>query len=177
MSELITVARPYAQAAFDLARENNTLSKWSETLAFTAAVSIDPQMREAVNNPALTAQQRGQLFIDVCSDQLDASGKNFINLLAENDRLPALPEIAELFETLRADEEGSIEASVVSAIALSDAQQSLIIEALKKRFDCEVTLSCEVDESLLGGAIVHAGDTVIDGSVRGRLEQFAHALV
>lgn len=177
MSELITVARPYAQAAFDLARENKALAKWSETLAFVAAVSADAQMREAVSNPALTAQQRGQLFIDVCADQLDDQSKNFIKLLAENDRLPALSEIAELFEAMRAEEEGSIEASVVSAKPLTEAQQNEIIASLKKRFDREISLSCEVDESLLGGAIIHAGDTVIDGSVRGRLEQFANAIM
>ena len=177
MSELITVARPYAQATFDLARETGALQGWSDSLAFAAAVAGDEAMAEAIENPNMTIEQRAELFIAVCADRLDDSGRNFIRLLAENDRLGALPQIAELFETLRAEEEGSIEASVVSAKPLNDAQQAEIIASLKKRFDRDVTLHCEVDESLLGGAIIRAGDTVIDGSMRGRLEQFTTALV
>ena len=177
MSELITVARPYAQAVFDLARETAALQGWSDSLAFAAAVAADEAMAEAIENPNMTIEQRAELFIAVCADSMDDSGRNFIRLLAENDRLTALPQIAELFETLRAEEEGSIEASVVSAKPLNDAQQAEIIASLKKRFDRDVTLHCEVDESLLGGAIIRAGDTVIDGSMRGRLEQFTTALV
>ena len=177
MSELITVARPYAQAAFDLARETSALQVWSDALAFAAAVASDAAMVEAIENPNLTVDQRAELFISVCSERLDDSGRNFIHLLAENGRLAALPEIAELFETLRAEEDGSIEATVVSARPLNDAQQAEIIAALKKRFDREVTLQCETDESLLAGAIIRAGDTVIDGSMRGRLEKFTTALV
>ncbi len=177
MSELITVARPYAQAAFDLARETDALQVWSDSLAFAAAVAADDAMAEAIENPNLTINQRTELFTTVCADSLDDSGRNFIRLLAENGRLVALPEIAELFETLRAEDDGSIEASVVSARPLSDAQQAEIIDALKKRFDRDVTLQCETDESLLAGAIIRAGDTVIDGSMRGRLEKFTTALV
>ncbi|WP_126457144.1 F0F1 ATP synthase subunit delta [Sulfuriflexus mobilis] len=177
MSELITVARPYAQAAFDLAREAGALQAWSDSLAFAATVAGDEAMAEAIENPNLTVDQRAELFIAVCSDRLDDNGHNFIRLLAENGRLAALPEIAELFEKLRADEEGSIEARVISAKPLNDAQQAEIIAALKKRFEREVILQCETDESLLGGAIIRAGDTVIDGSMRGRLEKFTTALV
>lgn len=177
MSELITVARPYAQAAFDLARETGALSRWSDSLAFAAAVAADESMADAVENPALTVEQRAELFISVCADYLDDNGRNFIRLLAENGRLPALPEIAGLYEKLRSEEEGSIEARVISARPLNDAQQAEIIAALKRRFAREITLQCETDESMLGGAIIRAGDTVIDGSMRGRLEKFATALV
>lgn len=177
MSELITVARPYAQAAFDLARETGALQSWSDSLAFAAMVAGDEAMAEAIDNPNLTVDQRAELFNTVCADRLDDSGRNFIRLLAENGRMAALPEIAELFEKLRAEEEGSIEAKVVSAKPLNDTQQAEIIASLKKRFDREVTLQCETDESLLGGAIIRAGDTVIDGSMRGRLEKFTTALV
>jgi F-type H+-transporting ATPase subunit delta len=177
MSELITVARPYAQAAFDLARETGALQGWSDSLAFAAAVAGDETMAEAVENPGLTVEQRAELFISVCADHLDDSGRNFIRLLAENGRLAALPEIADLYEKLRSEEEGSIEAKVVSAKPLDDAQQAAIIAALKKRFERDITLQCETDESLLGGAVIRAGDTVIDGSMRGRLEKFTTALV
>lgn len=177
MSELITVARPYAQAAFDLARETAALQGWSDALVFAAAVAGDEAMSEAIDNPNLTVDKRAEMFISVCADRLDDSGRNFIRLLAENGRLSILPEIAELFEKLRIEEEGSIEAKVISARPLSDAQQADIIAALKKRFDREVTLQCETDESLLAGAIIRAGDTVIDGSMRGRLEKFTTALV
>ena len=177
MSELITVARPYAQAAFDLSRETGALQAWSDSLAFAAAVAGDAAMVDAIENPNMTIDQRAELFIAVCADSLDDSGRNFIRLLAENGRLTALPEIAELFETLRAEEDGCIEATVVSAKPLNDAQQAELIAALKKRFDRDVTLQCETDESLLAGAIIRAGDTVIDGSMRGRLEKFTTALV
>jgi len=177
MSELNTVARPYAQAAFDLARDAGTLSNWSDMLGFTAAVSSDADMREAIDSPNLTVDQQADLFTQVCGDNVDDQGRNFIKLLAENRRLTLFPEIAALFETLRADAEGTIEATVISARPMSDAQQQELAAALKARFNREVALQVEMDESILGGAIIRAGDTVIDGSVRGKLEKFAHALV
>ena len=177
MSELITVARPYAQAAFDLARENGALSRRSDSLEFAAAVAGDETMAETIESPAMTVEKRAELFISIRADYLDDNGRNFIRLLAENGRLPALPEIAGLYEKLRSEEEGSIEARVISARPLNDVQQAEIIAALKKRFAREITLQCETDESMLGGAIIRAGDTVIDGSMRGRLEKFATALV
>ena len=177
MSELNTVARPYAQAAFDLAREDNALTQWSEMISFAAAVSTDSAMRDALDSPNMSTEQQAELFTQVCADKLDDKGSNFVKLLAENRRLTLLPEIAVLFEELRADAEGTIEATVVSAKPLSDAQQQDIAKALKARFNREVTLQVETDESIMGGAIIRAGDTVIDGSVRGKLEQFAYALV
>ena len=176
MSELNTVARPYAQAAFDLAKEGNALAKWSDMLGFAAAVSVDSDMQAAIDSPNMSAAQQADLFTQVCADKLDDQGGNFIKLLAENDRLALLPQIAVLFDELRADAEGTIEAIVTSAKPLSDAQQQDIANALKARFNREVSITVETDESMLGGAIIRAGDTVIDGSVRGKLEKFAHAL-
>lgn len=177
MSELNTVARPYAQAAFDLARDANALAQWSEMIGFAAVVSADSAMQEAIDSPSMSAEQQADLFIQVCADKLDDNGRNFIKLLAEKDRLALLPQIVVLFDELRADAEGTIEAIVTSARPLSDAQQQDITNALKARFEREVSITVETDESLLGGAIIRAGDTVIDGSVRGKLEKFAHALV
>ena len=177
MSELNTVARPYAQAVFDLAKAASTLAQWSDMLGFAAAVSSDAGMREAIDSPNLTVGQQADLFSQVCGDNIDDQGRNFVKLLAENRRLTLFPQIAALFETLRADAEGTLEATVISAKPMSDAQQQDIANALKARFNREVALSVETDESIIGGAIIRAGDTVIDGSVRGKLEKFAHALV
>jgi len=177
MSELNTVARPYAQAAFDLAREANALATWSEMLGFAAAVSADSAMRAAIDSPNLLVTEQAELFIQVCGEQIDDQGANFVKLLAENRRLTLFPEIAELYEALRAEAEGTLEATVISAKPMSDAQQQEMASALKARFNREVVLHVEVDESIVGGAIIRAGDTVIDGSVRGKLEKFAHALI
>jgi len=177
MSELNTVARPYAQAAFDLAHETSTLAQWSDMLGFAAAVSADEAMREAIDSPNLSVAEQADLFAQVCGDQLDDQGHNFVKLLAENRRLTLFPEIAALFEDLRADAEGTLEATVITAKPMSDAQQQDMANALKARFNRDVVLQVEIDESIIGGAIIRAGDTVIDGSARGKLEQFAHALI
>jgi len=177
MSELNTIARPYAQAAFDLAKEADALEKWSDMLGFAAIVSADATMRQAIDSPNLSVAEQAELFIQVCDDQLDDQGRNFVKLLAENRRLTLFTEIAALYEELRADAEGTLEATVISAKPMSDAQQQEMADALKERFNRDVVLLVEVDESMVGGAIIRAGDTVIDGSVRGKLEQFAHALI
>jgi len=177
MSELNTVARPYAQAAFDLAREAGTLAQWSDMLGFAAVVSVDAAMREAVDSPNLSVTEQAELFAQVCGDQIDDQGRNFVKLLAENRRLTLFPEIAALFEELRADAEGTLEATVTSAKPISEAQQEEMASALKARFNRDVVLQVEIDESIIGGAIIRAGDTVIDGSVHGKLEKFANALV
>lgn len=177
MSELATVARPYAQAIFDLAKQGGALAGWSESLAFAAMVSSDATMRAAIDNPNLTIEQRAELFTAVCADRLSSEGHNLVRLLAANGRLAVLPEIAVQYDQLRADEEKTLEATVISAQALSAAQQQQIADAIKARFGREVNLQLETDSTLIGGAIIRAGDTVIDGSIRGRLEKFASALL
>ena len=143
---------------------------------FAAAVSADPEMAALIDSPRFEKSQVAEIIIEICGDKLNDAGKNIIRVLAENDRLEVLPEIAELYEAERAAVEGTVVAEVISATALSDAQQSKIAEALKKRLGREVTLECKTDESLLGGAIIRAGDVVIDGSVIGKLEKLATAL-
>jgi F-type H+-transporting ATPase subunit delta len=176
MAENITIARPYAQAIFSLAQEQSDLKGWSDMLQFAAAVAADPEMVAVINSPSFDSSQLAELFIDICGDKLNDAGKNMIRVLADNDRLSVLPEIVELFEQERAAVEGTVVAEVTSAVALNDAQQSSIAEALKKRLGRDVTLECKIDESLLGGAIIRAGDVVIDGSVVGKLEKLTSAL-
>lgn len=176
MAENITIARPYAQAIFSLAQEQGDLKGWSDILQFTAAVAADPEMVAVIDSPSFDSVQVADLFIEICGDKLNDAGKNMIRVLAENDRLEVLPEVAELYEAERAAVEGTIVAEVISATSLNDAQQKNIADALKKRLGRDVTLECKIDESLLGGAIIRAGDVVIDGSVVGKLVKLTSAL-
>ena len=176
MAEKITIARPYAQAIFDLAKEQGELSRWSDMLTLATSVASNEEMANVVDNPDLTREQVGDLFVDVCGDGLSDTGKNMVRLLAENDRILFLPEIFALFEEARATEEGTVTAEVISATELSQAQRKSIIAALNTRLEREVSLECRVDSSLLGGAIIRAGDVVIDGSVSGKLNKLSSSL-
>ena len=176
MAEITTVARPYAQAVFKRAQETGRLADWSSELQFAAAVALDPRMTDIIESNRLTKAELAELFIGVCAERLSDEGRNLVRLLAENRRLALLPEIAAVYEVLRAEAESTVEAQMVSAYPLDDAQRDRIAEALKARLGRKVTLSATVDESLIGGAIIRAGDLVIDGSVRGKLGRLASAL-
>ena len=176
MAEKTTIARPYAQATLALAKEQNALQQWSDMLQYAAVVAADEEMAALIASPKLSGEQTAELFLDICGDKLNEHGKNMIRVLAENDRLDVLAEITALFEIERAQSEGTVEAKVVSAVELNDAQKSGITESLKKRLGRDVTLDCSVDASIVGGAIIRAGDVVIDGSVTGKLEKLATAL-
>ena len=176
MSEYITAARPYARAAFELAQEQKRFDAWSDMLSFTAAVVHDPTMRAVLDSPALTADRASELLISICSDKIDEQGRNFIKLLAENRRLVLLPDVTALYEHYRAEAEGKIEAEVVSAKDITEQQMGNIAQALKKRLGREVSIITRTDPALLGGAIIRAGDLVIDGSVRSKLNKLATAL-
>lgn len=176
MAEKSTIARPYAQAAFELANEGNALKAWSEMLELFAAVMDDAQMQTLIGNPKIEKQVLVDLILHVCEGHLTKAGENFIRVLADNKRLNILAEIATLYEQHRAEAERTIEAEIISAFPLSDAQQNDLVGALKKRLGREINLVTYIDESLIGGAIVRAGDLVIDGSVTGQLEKLASAL-
>ncbi|MFD1216776.1 MULTISPECIES: F0F1 ATP synthase subunit delta [Microbulbifer] len=176
MAELSTLARPYAKAAFAYAQQSSDLSGWSTALATAAAVSQNEKVGELLDNPQLTSEARAEKFLSVCGEGFDLSKQNFIKLLAENHRLSLLPEISELFEDLKAQAEATLEVEVTSARPLSDEQSQRLTLTLSKKFSREVHLHSAVDESLLGGAIIRAGDTVIDGTVRGRLAKLAEAM-
>jgi len=176
MAEALTIARPYAQAAFRHADAQYALPAWSGMLSLLAAIADDPAMRRLLDSPHLTESQLADLFIGIGAEHLDDKCGNFVRLLAENRRLGILPEIATLFEIRRQEAEGTIKAELVSAFPASEAQQARIVESLRRRLGREVELSCSTDAALLGGAIVRAGDLVIDGSVRGKLERLGTTL-
>jgi F-type H+-transporting ATPase subunit delta len=177
MAEKSTIARPYALAAFELAKEQNELAKWSDMLGFAAIVAADDAMQQFIGNPGVTEEALTRLFMQICEGQLNDMGQNFIKVLIANKRLDVLPEIAVHYNKHRADAERTVDAEVISAFPLSEALKGSLIEGLKKRLGREVNLVSRVDENLLGGAIVRAGDLVIDGSVSGQLNKLANALL
>lgn len=177
MAEITTIARPYAQAVFQLASEQKALKRWSEMLGVAAAVAADPEMAKVIDNPRFTRSQVVDTFLSVCGERLDENGKNTVRVLADNGRLDLLPEIAALFEIERAQAEGTLEAEVVTAMELTDSQKKDLAAALKKRVGREISLNVKIDESLLGGAIIRAGDMIIDGSAVSRLEKLGAELM
>lgn len=174
MAELSTLARPYAEAVFRLAKEKNALGEWSGRLATLAAIVADAQMQAVIADPNISSARAAELIGSIAG--ADEAGKNLLNVLAANDRLTLLPEIAAQYEVLKAEAEGVLEATIVSAQAMSDAQKAELMAALKAKFGRDVEATVEVDESLIGGAVITVGDQVIDGSVRGRLQKMAAAL-
>lgn len=163
-----TTARPYAKAIFELAAEKGGYEQWSSRLSYWSAVVQDDNIRARLAEPGVTAQAKADLIAQV-SDGLDEDSKGFLKLLADNDRLSALPDMHVQFEQLRQEAEGEVEAHVVTAYALTDDQAARIVDALGKRLSRKVKITSEVDPDLIGGAIIRAGDLVIDGSIRGRL--------
>lgn len=176
MADTSALARPYAQAVFELAQEDGDLAHWSEMLGIAVMVARDPTMLSLSQSPKVDAEQLGQLFIEVCGDGLSDQGANFIRLLAHNGRLAVLPDIVGQYETVRAEAEGSIEAEMVSAVEVDQPQQQKIVKALEQRLNRTVRLACKVDSGLLGGAVIRAGDMVIDGSFKSSLQKLAVAL-
>ncbi|MFN2308735.1 MAG: F0F1 ATP synthase subunit delta [Gammaproteobacteria bacterium] len=176
MAEFTTIARPYAQAVFRLAQQQQNLPDWSGMLSLAAQVAVDPGMRRLLDNPRITPAQLAQLFVDICGEHVDEAGHNLLRLLAERRRLVVLPEIFGLFEQFKNDAEGAIKAQLITAFPATDAQKQTIATALKQRFGRDVQLEFVTDPALVGGAVVRAGDLVIDGSVRGKLARLGSAL-
>jgi F-type H+-transporting ATPase subunit delta len=175
MAESLTIARPYAEAVFKLAREAGTLPSWSDALGRLATVAGNDAARELLGNPRLTVAQVAQLVADA-SGQLDTHQMNFVQVLSENERLAVLPEIARHFETLKSDFENVTDAHVVSAFPLSDAQVADVVATLQTKFGRAVKVTVSVDADLIGGVSVQVGDEVMDASVRGKLAQLAGVL-
>jgi len=176
MSQAITVARPYAQAAFDEAKKLGELKGWSEMLRTAADAIVQQEMQQIISSTRVTPVQLNSVMLAVCGGKLSAPAQNFIKLLVENKRLSVIPEILEMFEMLRAEAEQSIDVVVTSAFDLNEAQKQKIAAALKVRMGREIKLSCETNRDLLGGIVIRAGDKVIDGSARTRLSELAVAL-
>ncbi|NDV90862.1 F0F1 ATP synthase subunit delta [Alteromonas sp. 345S023] len=175
MSELTTVARPYAKAAFDFAVEKQAVAKWQEMLTFAGAVAENEEMHQLLTG-AVAADTLADIFTNVCGEQLDDHGQNLVKVLAENKRLAVLPEISTMFDAFKAEYDKEVEVDVTSATALNDAQQAELAASLEKRLARKVKLNCNVDPALIAGLVVKTGDTVIDGSVKSKLNRLADAL-
>ena len=171
MSELTTAARPYARAVFEMADKAGSLTQWSDVLGFMGAIASNDDVQKLLSTPNMAKQSGADAFVTLCDGKLDDGAKSLVNMLAENDRLSLLPEIGVLFDLLKDEAEGSVEALVTTAKMLTKAEEEAISKALKKRFGRDVKLKVSVDEALLGGAIIQAGDLVIDGSLKGRLSK------
>jgi F-type H+-transporting ATPase subunit delta len=192
MSSVTTLARPYAKAAFALAQEEQArdghardgqahetpaLARWEQMLRLAAAIAADAAMAEALDSPHVSDAAAVKLIADTAGESLDERFRGFLGVLAHYGRLPLLPEIARLFRQLRAKAERRLQVRVVSAVPLDDGQSARMREALAKRFACQIELDNEIDQGVIGGAVIYAGDEVIDGSLRGRLHQLSSSLV
>jgi len=176
MSSLTTLARPYAKAAFELARSDDKLADWDEMLSAVAIATTDEVMANWLLSPHSTAEKAVEIIVETLGADVDPRFQGFLGVLASNDRLSLCSEISRMFEQLRADAEKRLQVRVVSAVALQDADTERMRSALAIRFDREITLNNEIDSDILGGAIIYAGDQVIDGSILGRLKRLEVSL-
>lgn len=177
MAELTTIARPYAKAVFEYALAAQETGQWSQMLGVLARITRQSKVTALLASPALTAQQRIAAVLDICGDEISASGANFVRVVGENHRLPLLTEISAQFEHLKAQWEKTVDVEITSANELDPAMLDKFKSALKARLEREVRVQLAVDENLIGGAVIRAGDTVIDGSVRGRLSKLNETLI
>jgi F-type H+-transporting ATPase subunit delta len=176
MADKTTIARPYAKAAFEVASGGKQLGPWSETLKTAAVVVQDPQVQNLLGNPAVSDAELAKLVMDLAGPQLDEHGRNFVLTLAQNRRLPYLPEISALFDEFKDRAEGVMDVTVTSAAPLESGQRESLVAALQRKLNRQVRLHCETDATLIGGAVLRAGDLVIDGSLRSRLDRIAYEL-
>ncbi len=176
MSELATLARPYATAAYKRAKQTGSTERWSESLAFLAAVTQTPQIAQAAANPKANKERFITSLLDLCQGKLDGEGENFVRLLVANRRLSLAGLISEQFEQFRADEEGYVEVDVRTAFALDDAEAGQLAAVLLQMLGKQPRLQVQVEESLIGGVLIKAGDRVIDASVRGQIQRLAKRL-
>ncbi|MDH3646509.1 MAG: F0F1 ATP synthase subunit delta [Gammaproteobacteria bacterium] len=176
MADQSTIARPYAKAVFELAQEQNKLEQWGKLLQSMSSAVDDPAVMALLYDPRVSGAQVGQILVDALGDRLDAQGRNFVRLLAHNGRVGVLPDISAGFDKLHAEAERTVDVSVTSAAPLSEQHKIELAASLQQRLGRDVRLHCEINESLIGGAVVRAGDLVIDSSLRGRLQQLASNL-
>jgi F-type H+-transporting ATPase subunit delta len=176
VAERATIARPYAKAAFEYARDSRAFAEWSEGLKAAAEIVADPRVAALTKDPAWSQADLTSIITDVAGPKLNPSMQNFVRILAENHRLLVLPEIAARYEELRSEVENTVDVQVISAVPLNGAQSEKLSQALRTRLKRNVRMQNSVDAALLGGAVVRAGDLVIDGSLRGRLQRLATEL-
>lgn len=176
MAELSTLARPYAKAAFQAAVDAGELQAWSDMLVNTSNVVQEEKMGKVLSHPSLTGEQQAQTLIDVCGDKMHKAGQNLVSVLAENKRISLIPQILEQFEHLKAELEKAVDVEIISAFDVSDESKQKLTDALKAKLAKDVRVTTTVDSTLVGGAIIRAGDLVIDGTVRGKLTKLAEAM-
>ena len=176
MAELVTVARPYAKAAFEFALEKDNLSSWTEALEFLSLVVADPAMAKLLDSPSITREKSAEAMLSIAEGRLDSQTSNFVSLLASNGRLELLPEILNLYENYRANHEKTVEVELTSAVELTKQQLSDLNSTLETKLGRKVNINCQTDPTLMGGMIVRAGDLVIDASIRGKLNDLADSL-
>jgi len=176
MLEKITIARPYAQAAFDYAREEGRVEQWSGMLKLLRAIVSHPDMRPLLHDPRVSDEQLYELVAGVAGDALTEHGGNFVRILIQAERIQYAPEIAVLFESMLAEAEGRVDVEVISAYELEKEQEEAIASAMAKRLGKKITVTAGVDDKLIGGAVIRAGDSVIDASIRGRLNELRNQL-
>ena len=172
----ITIARPYAIAAFAQAQDEADLGAWSDMLKLLSLVIADPQMQGILDNPRLDAKFLSEFVLGICAEHMSETGRNFVNVLSDAGRLSLAPLIYQLFEQKRLEAEDIVEVEVVSAYELEQKEKDRIAKAMGKRFGKKINISTRIDESLIGGAIIRAGDSVIDASVLGKLKQLGSDL-
>lgn len=177
MSALTTLARPYAKAAFQLAQADKALEAWDDMLALAALIAGDETVSRLLVNPEVSSEQATGLISDAAGEAFNDRFNGFLSVLAENGRLPLLGEIARIYARLRQEAERRLVARVVSAVELSDDERKRLQAALSRRYDADVQLENEIDPAVIGGAMIYAGDEVIDGSLAGRLRKLEQSLV
>ena len=176
MAEISTIARPYAVAAYKLGREQKALGKWSEMLGFAAAVANDAQIKAYIQDPKVVSENLLATFLKVCGDHLNENGQNLIKVLVEYGRLSILPEIYSAFEALKAQDEGTLDAEIIAAAKISAADTKDLVKRLEAKFGKKIEASVSVDPEIIGGIKIIVGDTVIDASVKGQLQNLAYTL-
>lgn len=176
MAEISTIARPYAVAAFKLAKEQKALDKWSEMLGLATAVANDEQMRTYINDPKVVSSDLEAAFLKVMGDKLNENGQNLIKVLVEYGRLSILPAITTAFEELKAADEGTLDAQIIAAAKPSAAETKDLVKRLEAKFGKKIEASVSVDPEIIGGIKIIVGDTVIDASVKGQLQNLAYTL-
>ena len=176
MAEISTIARPYAVAAYKIGKETKSLAKWSEMLSFATAVANDAQMLSFINDPKVLSNDLQNTFLKVCGDKLNEQGQNLIKVLVEYNRMSILPAILNAFEALKAQDEGTLEANIIAASKPSDAEIKDLVKRLESKFGKKIEAKVTVDAELIGGFKIIVGDTVIDSSVKGQLQNLAYTL-
>jgi F-type H+-transporting ATPase subunit delta len=176
MAEAITIARPYATAVFRLAKEKNALAEWSEQLGLLAGITSNVEIFALIDDPKLGSTELEKIMLSICEGKLNAEATNLVKLMVENDRLTIMSDVAEAFEALKAQDEARLEALLTAAEKPSDEQVQMLVKQLEARFGKKIEAQVEIDPELIGGIKIVVGDTVIDASVRGQLQELAYTL-